>query len=183
MRTQKKKAWGITLVELLVILAIVSIGMMIAVPSFKAMSTRNRVATDVNRFLLAINLARSEASRTGSTVSVVARPGAQTSGTNEFGGGWCVVLGAAADCSGTVVRQFDGLRDGIVLNSLEGDSRLSFNSLGAFTDSTPRRVDLCVIDSDVTVSGRHIYITPIGRSKSYKPDDLDVNRRPICPPA
>ena len=67
-----RKTRGVTLVELLIGLIIISIGMTIAIPSFNGMVERNRVATQVNEMLLSINLARSEAGRTGSRVHIQA---------------------------------------------------------------------------------------------------------------
>ena len=46
-----RRTLGVTLIELLVILAIISISLMVAVPSYKVMAQRNRVATDTDRRL------------------------------------------------------------------------------------------------------------------------------------
>ena len=55
------------------------------------MTTRNRIITETNEFLLAINLARSEALKVGGQVSIqLADP---TNANNEVGPGFCVVDG------------------------------------------------------------------------------------------
>lgn len=67
--------------------------MTIAVHGFQNMLARNRVATQVNDFILATNLARSEALRCGSVVSTLAEDGSDTD--KEFGPGFCVYVGLA----------------------------------------------------------------------------------------
>ena len=63
---------GFTIVEMLFVIVIIGIGMSIAVPSFQGMLQRNRLATQANDISMAINLARSEASRIGNTTSLQA---------------------------------------------------------------------------------------------------------------
>lgn len=168
-----RKSRGVTLVEMLVGLIIISIGMTIAVPSFNGMVARNRIATQVNEMLLSINLARSEASRTGSTVSIQAV--ASTSG-DEFGAGWCIVPGDPGNCDANVVRAFPALVGDATLNLVDDDgaSNIRFSSTGGMFNDSSIAVDLCYSGQQ----GRRIFINPIGRSKSHRPTDLDENKRP-----
>ncbi len=62
-----KRQHGFTLVELLVVLAISAIILSIAVPSFINIISNSRVETAVNEVVVAINLAKSEAVKTGQT--------------------------------------------------------------------------------------------------------------------
>ena len=84
----RKGNTGFTLIELIVTITIIAVSMTIAVPGFQNMFARNRVANQVNDFLLATKLARSEALRRGSVVSILAEDGSDTD--NEFGPGYCV---------------------------------------------------------------------------------------------
>jgi len=165
---------GFTLIELMIGLVIVGVGLTIAVPSFEGMTARNRIATQVNEFLLAVNLARSEASRTGSFVSI--QP-VGSNGSDQFGDGWCVIEGDTGNCSGTVLRRFDPLAGESTLDLVGSSSSIVFNSLGGLESSTPVSVDLCYPGQE----GRRIYINLVGRSKSHRPDDVDSSRRPVCP--
>ncbi len=61
---------GFTLLELIVTIAVASIILGIAVPSFRAMSINNRLATQANDIVGAINLARSEAIKRNRSVSL-----------------------------------------------------------------------------------------------------------------
>lgn len=154
---------GFTLLELMVVLAITGIVLAAAVPSFQGMISRNRIATDTNDMLLAINLARSEALRRGGTVSVQSQDASDNS--NEFGNGYCVVPGNPGSCTGAI-RKFDALKGDTTLDSVDGVSSIQFNSLGALDGGSELSFDVC----NPSVTGRRIVITLIGRSKSYAPD-------------
>ena len=107
---------GFTLIEMLVVLVVLGIGISLAVPSFQGMLARNRIATQTNDLLLAISLARSEASRRGSVVSLQA---VSPVVNDEFGGGYCVVPGNPGDCNGgNVIREFLSLSGGTTLTSI-----------------------------------------------------------------
>tara|TARA_R110002072_G_scaffold59158_5_gene150807 strand:+ start:85409 stop:85897 length:489 start_codon:yes stop_codon:yes gene_type:complete len=161
--------------EMLIGLVIVTIGITVAVPSFQGMIARNTVATDVNEMLLAINLARSEASRTGSAVKILATNPTED---NEFGPGWCVVPNAQADCSANVIRAFAGANPNASLNLVDdgGEESIIFTPRGGLSNFQNASIDYCYEGQQ----GRRIFITPIGRSKSHRPDDADASRRPDC---
>lgn len=61
---------GVTLVELLTVIVIVAILMAIGVPSFRYVTTANRVATESDALLGDLQYARSEAIREGQQVTV-----------------------------------------------------------------------------------------------------------------
>ena len=178
-KLSKNNSKGFTLIELMVGLIIIAVGMSIAVPSFQGMISRNRISTQVNDMILAINLARSEASRTGGTVTIQAQ---SSSTSDEFSGGWCVKLGGPvgsggydADClnndadDGDVIRTFAALAGNVTFNLVSdgGLNYITFSPLGGTIDAGTRSIDLCVPGQ----SGRRIFITPIGRAKSYRPGD------------
>jgi len=177
----RKGNTGFTLIELIVTIRIIALSMTIAVPGFQNMLARNRVATQVNDFILATNLARSEALRRGSVVSILAEDGSDTD--NEFGPGFCVYVGLAvygadscADTGGEVLRNFPALIGEATLDSFEDDEVIAFNGLGGVVDETIKNVDLCYAGQD----GRRIYISLIGRSRSHRPDDADSAKQPDC---
>jgi type IV fimbrial biogenesis protein FimT len=146
---------GMTLVEMMVVLALIGIGMTIATPSFNAMIGRNQAATQINELVSAINLARSEASKSSGSVSVLAKtPGADF----DFINGWCVVAGTPADCTGTVIRDFPAL---INVASVKSESAsIVFNSFGEVNPAATRTFKFCS-----EAKKRVITITPVGRSK------------------
>lgn len=171
-----KHTSGVTLIELLIVLLIVSISFGLAIPGFKGIMARNEVATQTNQVILAINLARSEAGKLGKTVSVQATD--PSDADNEFGPGFCVVEGNPGDCTGTLLRSFDALAPDTTLNSIEDVSSLQFSPLGTLTNTgnATRSLDLCYPGA----GGRRIIINLVGRSKTHKVDDPDTASRPAC---
>ncbi|MFP6809271.1 MAG: GspH/FimT family pseudopilin [Pseudomonadales bacterium] len=166
-----KRTEGFTLIELMVVLVVIGVGMSVAVPSFQGMIVRNRLITQTNEVILAVNLARSEASRTGSLVSIAA---SDASSGNEFGGGFCVVLGLPATCAGNVVRRFEAFAGTTTLNSVENVTLIQFNSLGGLVSAGPQSHSLDLCRSGYR--GRRIQISIIGRVKSHieaAPGDLN----------
>lgn len=64
------RAAGFTLVELLVVCTVVGILLAVGVPSFRYVTTSNRVSAEINGLLGDLQYARSEAIREGLTISV-----------------------------------------------------------------------------------------------------------------
>lgn len=61
---------GFTLIELMITLALAAIILSAAVPSFRALVQNNRITAQVNEFITALSLARSEAVKRGVSVRV-----------------------------------------------------------------------------------------------------------------
>jgi type IV fimbrial biogenesis protein FimT len=68
--TQPRSLAGFTIIELMVTVSIVAILVSFAAPSFVSMVRRNTITTQTNSFITALNLARSEAIRRGSPVTI-----------------------------------------------------------------------------------------------------------------
>ena len=84
---------GFGLIELVIVIAIVAILTVIALPSYSRIMTRNRVITDTNDLLAAINLARNEAVARGRPVTVCASANHTTcdgTGNINWSGGYMV---------------------------------------------------------------------------------------------
>jgi type IV fimbrial biogenesis protein FimT len=64
------KSSGFTMVELMMTIAIGSIVLMLAVPSFRYVTNSNRIAAEINGLLGDLQFARSEAIKEGRTVTV-----------------------------------------------------------------------------------------------------------------
>lgn len=117
------RSGGFTIIELMIVLAVLSIIALVAVPNFREAIESNRVSTETNRLVSAINYARSEAVRVGDDVTLTADNGG-------FAEGWCVHLGG--NCAGDdVLRQFDG---GNVAYDADAN-QITFNSRGEQDDA------------------------------------------------
>jgi len=126
---------GMTLVEMMVVVALIGIGLTIATPSFNAMISRNQATTQINELITSINLARSEASRISGTVSIQAtNPGVNF----DFVNGWCVVAGSSGNCNGPVIRNFPALQ-GVDSLRLSESGTLQFDAFGALNNATANR--------------------------------------------
>ncbi|WP_199458112.1 MULTISPECIES: GspH/FimT family pseudopilin [unclassified Marinobacter] len=86
---------GFTLVELLVLIAVLGVVAVIAVPSFSGLIQRNQLTTTNNDLVGALNMARAEAVRISAPVSVV--PNA------TFTDGYQITAGG-----GAVISEFGG---------------------------------------------------------------------------
>ena len=105
----RRAASGFTLVELLAVIAIVTILLTIGVPSFKYINTSYRVSGEANGLLGDLQFARVEAIREGQTVTVcVSSDGANCSATSTWQSGWIVFSdpngNQAVDPGETVLR-------------------------------------------------------------------------------
>lgn len=144
---------GFTLIELMITVGIVAIMAGIAAPSFLGTITKNRIVTKANEFVLALQIARSEAIKRGTSVNIIATDG--TTSTNEWGAGWRVETS-----DGETIRIFESLEGDITFNSNTDYDEFSFSSQGNIdnTDS----LDICEIQ---TPTGTRIIVTATGRTR------------------
>jgi len=106
---------GLTLIEMLTVIAIVAILAAVGVPGFRALLLHQRLAAASQAFVAALGMARIEAIRRGEPVSVLADGGA------GWDAGWAVVADAGGDHAPRVLRRFDGLPPGIAVDRELGD--------------------------------------------------------------
>lgn len=68
------KIRGFTLIELIVTMAIAAILLTVAVPSFRAMIANNRITSQINELVTAVNMGRSEAAKLNTSVILCGSP-------------------------------------------------------------------------------------------------------------
>ncbi len=148
-----RRTAGFTLIELLVTLTVFAILVSLATPSFFNMLATNRMTTQTNEFVVALNTAKSEAVRRGHSVTLLSSNDATPI---NFHQGWQLFTdadadGAAADPAteedGTMLRESAPLAGGVAVvrvtrtgtapsftyadaTSLAGNQLLTFNSRG-----------------------------------------------------
>lgn len=162
-----KRQSGLTIVELMITLAIAAVLMGIAMPAFNGFIEQRTLTTQVNAFLLSVQYSRSEATRQGTNVSMIALDASDD--TNEWGPGWCVAVGNPGVCpapgAATSLRRFDATTP----NTLTGEGalntvdRLTFNSRGLLVGALGGTLELCGVAGS---NGRRISLAATGRASS-----------------
>lgn len=126
---------GVTLIELLTVVAIVAVLVAIGVPSFQQSIARNRMAAQSNEFLSTLNFARSEAIKRGHSVTLC--PSSNGSACSDSGWeiGWLAFAdtngNSAIDGSETVIRIWPALSPDFTLRpNANIASRIRYDSRG-----------------------------------------------------
>ncbi|MEP6635054.1 MAG: GspH/FimT family pseudopilin [Luteimonas sp.] len=129
---------GFTLIELMVVIAIVAILLAFALPSFEGTMRSNRVGTATNELMASFSLARSEAVRSARGGSVCASADGSICG-GTWNNGWIVM-----DINGAVVRYVQG-KQNLVVAVVGGASAttIAFDNRGRpDNNGAPRRITL-----------------------------------------
>jgi type IV fimbrial biogenesis protein FimT len=126
---------GITFLEVLVVMTIVGILAAIGVPSYKYVTSHNRIAAEINGLLGDLQYAREEAIKEGQTVSVcVSSTGTSCSGSTAWRNGWIVfsdVNGNGAFNAGDTVLRVQATFTGTdTFNASNNVSSITFNREG-----------------------------------------------------
>jgi type IV fimbrial biogenesis protein FimT len=91
MYSKSKAQSGFTMIEIMLSITVLSILLAVAVPSFLDTVRNNRLITQNNEFVGALNLARNEAWKRGNSVSMCASADQATcSGATDWTTGWIV---------------------------------------------------------------------------------------------
>jgi type IV fimbrial biogenesis protein FimT len=136
---------GVTLMEVMIVLAIVALLLAIGVPAFREFVARNRLDGAAQDLLASLQFARSEATRRG--VQVTLRL-AGTAGSRNWGSGWSMF--ADTDGDGVLDTGEEVIRQGMALTapltlvgSSSFDTVIAFNRNGQLTNAGGGYLVLC----------------------------------------
>ncbi|HQS36679.1 MAG: prepilin-type cleavage/methylation domain-containing protein [Methylotenera sp. 24-45-7] len=152
------KAQGFTLVELMTAIAVLSILLSVALPSFENMLLSGRLRSYANELVASAYLARSEAIKTNSVVRLCASSNG-TSCDGSWGQGWVILRS-----DGAVVQAHGALADGYAINA--GATTLSFKATGI--GATQTTLTVCKATPSPGNQERVVTISATGRPSVSK---------------
>ena len=134
---------GFTLMELMVTVAIAAIVMTIGIPSFQDTIRENRLTANTNTFVSSLNLARSEAIKSGRRVVMCISAGSTCATSGGYDQGWIVFRDTNGDGqpnAGEIIRIFEKMPEGMTLTGASAVDKLrGFNSDGTFVGNDGNR--------------------------------------------
>ncbi len=177
-----KKYSGFTLTELLIVLSLAGVMVALGMPHFGDMVQDNRRAAEVNRFVTGLNLARTEALKRRTTVTVCkSSDGATCTPAAGWEDGWIVFANLDGDDPPVV----DG-GETIIRVSPASANNIQITGFGDFTDDVnygfdgyPRlaatsvggRINFC--DDRGAPAARAVLISNTGRARLSTDTDAD----------
>lgn len=133
-------AQGFTLVELIVAISIAAILLAMAVPSYSGSQLNGHLRASANDLIASINLARSEAIKRGTTVTLCASSDGENCG-GEWHEGWLVLREADGLHEAVVLHSVSAIPAGFQLTESSDNAALLFRSTGV--DTTAATFTLC----------------------------------------
>ncbi|MEJ2347257.1 MAG: GspH/FimT family pseudopilin [Gammaproteobacteria bacterium] len=171
---KRKQYIGFTLIELLVAMAVFAILVTVGVPAMKSFMRDNRLASQTNELVGALNAARSEAVRRGANVTVCSSTDEATcSGTNAWATGWIAFTdldgNIAINGSDAMIRVHGPVGGGDTITSQGFDtsgtavntSYVQYNSRGNI-NGLPQTFTICDTEPGNVKRARGVNVLPTG---------------------
>lgn len=166
MNSHKNNNHGFTLIELMISLSVIAALLVIAAPSWKTQTAKNRLVTTTNKMIGALAYTRSEAVKQGTQATLCtsndqsnASPSCTASAWQD---GWLVWADldrdGSLDSPTEIVRMSEPLKGNVAITA--GSTTFAFDSTG-FT-STPSIFKIC--DDRIGNHGREIRLLVSGSS-------------------
>jgi len=133
-RGARRRNTGLTLIELLVAVAVLSIIATIGIPNYQRLSARNEVAMEVMRIQRALALTRNTAITRRATVAVCASQGPSYNSCNfeDWSGDWVIVDGyieGGSLAGETILKVLKGSTK-VSISFSRNDRPIRYNALG-----------------------------------------------------
>lgn len=171
--TARSSVRGFTLVELLVTIAVAAILISLAVPSFRVFIQNSRIATQTNDLVTDISFARSEAIKSGATVTLcTSAAGLACDGGGNWSAGrlvWVDTNGNNALDAGEIRRFREQLAGANTLNVTPATDPLTFNNRGTPTGGAGATITFSLCDDRGVADGRDVIVNPLGQTRASGP--------------
>lgn len=168
MNSGSRTAGGFTLVELMVVVALLAILLALAGPSWTQLRTSTAIRSMVNDYTSSLYLARSEAVQFNTPVTVCPSDNGQNCTDTELENGWIVHLGLPADVN-PVIRQ-DVLPRGFLRSQFSTPGRtITFLPNGQPLGLPLFTVRICPTTPDFDAISRNVVINQTGRVRIEQP--------------
>lgn len=171
-RGSKPATAGFTLVELMVVIAVVAIMVAIAVPSFDTILQRNRMATAANEVVSALQTARMEAVRRNRRAVLCASADGRTC---SGGSDWMRMVvfvddnaNSAPDAGEAIIRDVQVARTGLGITASSPTARIWFRSDGRVSTGAANTASLALLSTKL----------PAGESRRLI--EVAVSRVSVC---
>lgn len=170
---------GFTLIELMVTITVAGILMALAVPAFRSFLQNDRLMSESNLLVMSLQLARSEAIKEDTTVSVCASTNGQNcDGVADWSNGWIVQSSSGAQ----PIQVVSALAGGNTLTEQNGQAQISYQSNGlAGALVVPAQFKFC--DQRGAAYARYTQVSPFsGRVASSSTPGQDLGGAALtCP--
>lgn len=174
---KKKKLRGFTLIELMVTIAVLAILLGIGVPSFNEATLGSKLRSYANNLVASINLARSEAIKRNTVVTLcVSGDGASCATTGGWEQGWivaCKATSPSSTCDGSgpdwiVFHRQQGASNGFKITESSLTPLRAIDLMPTGVGSTTATFTLCRATPSVGTQQRQVSVNSTGRATVSK---------------
>ncbi len=161
---------GLTLIELMIAIVLLSIILAFAVPSFRTMLMNNRMVSHTHALIGALNLTRSEAVKRSATVTICRN-------SSNWLNGWTILTGSDCTLSGDEKELSRHAAFEALQQVTSTASSLSYSRKGDLTSASTVLFTFC--DERGGPHARAVQVNNAGQVKSFttKPDGTAL----VCP--